>query len=96
MYLIEDKLCTFKTVTLTAHTSKTQAQALSSVKFWFVFYRKVKLFLLSYKQHIMISNLSLEIKRKLINNYIWSVALYGSETWTGGKNEERVVNAFET
>ena len=27
---------------------------------------------------------------------IWSVALYGSETWTLGKNEERVVNAFET
>ena len=27
---------------------------------------------------------------------MWSVALYGSETWTLGKNEERVVNAFET
>ena len=25
-----------------------------------------------------------------------SVALYGSGTWTLGKNEERVVNAFET
>jgi len=27
---------------------------------------------------------------------IWSIALYGSETWTLGKNEERVINAFET
>ena len=27
---------------------------------------------------------------------IWSVALYGSETRTVGKNEEGVVNAFET
>jgi hypothetical protein len=27
---------------------------------------------------------------------IWSVAFYGSETWTLGKNEERVINAFET
>jgi len=26
----------------------------------------------------------------------WSVALYGSETWTPGKNEERVINTFET
>jgi hypothetical protein len=32
--------------------------------------------------------------QKLIKSYIWSVALYGSETWTLGKNEERVVNAF--
>ena len=27
---------------------------------------------------------------------VWIVALYGSETWSVGKNEERVVNAFET
>jgi hypothetical protein len=27
---------------------------------------------------------------------IWSVAVCGSETWTVGKNEERVINAFET
>jgi hypothetical protein len=38
----------------------------------------------------------LEIKNKLIKSGIWSVALFGSETWTLGKNEERVVNAFET
>ena len=41
-------------------------------------------------------NLSLEIKKTLIKSCIWSVALYGSETWTLGKNEERVINAFET
>jgi hypothetical protein len=40
--------------------------------------------------------LSLEIKRTLIRSCIWSVALYGSETWTLGKNEERDINAFET
>jgi hypothetical protein len=36
------------------------------------------------------------MKNKLIKHCIWSVALYGSKTWTLGKNEERVVNAFET
>ena len=36
------------------------------------------------------------MKNKLINCSIWSVALYGSETWTVGKNEERAINAFET
>jgi len=29
------------------------------------------------------------------NTYIWSVALYGSETWTLRNNEERVIS-FET
>jgi len=36
------------------------------------------------------------MKKKLIKSCIWSVALYGSEAWTLGKIEERVVNAFET
>ena len=34
--------------------------------------------------------------QKRIKRCIWSVAIYGSETWTVGKNEERVVNAFKT
>jgi hypothetical protein len=39
----------------------------------------------------------LEIKRKKrIRSCIWSVALNGSEIWTLGKNEEKVVNALET
>jgi hypothetical protein len=33
---------------------------------------------------------------KLIKRCICSVALYGSETWNLGKNDERVVHAFET
>jgi len=48
------------------------------------------------KQVLCSNNLSLEIKKKLIKSCIWSVAVYGSETWTPGKNEERVINAFET
>jgi hypothetical protein len=40
----------------------------------------------------------LDIKKKLIKSCIWSVTLYGSETWNLGKKmkKERVVNAFET
>ena len=48
------------------------------------------------KQLLCSNNPSLEIKKKLIESCIWSVGLYGSETWTVEKNEERVVNAFET
>jgi len=36
------------------------------------------------------------MKKKLVRNCIWSVALYGSETWTLGKFEEKVINASET
>jgi L-lactate utilization protein LutC len=38
----------------------------------------------------------LEIKNKLTKSCIFNVAVCGSETWTIGKNEERVINAFET
>ena len=49
------------------------------------------------KKQLLCSNyLSLEIKRILIKGCIWSVALNGSATWTLEKNEERVVNAFES
>jgi len=36
------------------------------------------------------------MKKKLIKSCIWSVALYGSETGTQEKNEERFINAFES
>ena len=36
------------------------------------------------------------MKKKLIQSCICIVAVCGSETRTVGKNEERVVNAFET
>ena len=36
------------------------------------------------------------MKKKLIKSCIWSIALYGSETWTLGENGERFVNTFET
>jgi len=42
------------------------------------------------------NNLSLEIKKKPTKRCILSVAVCGSEAWTVGKNEQRVVNAFET
>jgi hypothetical protein len=35
------------------------------------------------------------MKKKLIKSCIWSVAVFGSETGTVGKNDERVVNVFE-
>jgi len=47
------------------------------------------------KQLLCSNNLRLKLKKKLIKSCIWSVALYGSETWTLGKNEERIINALK-
>jgi hypothetical protein len=58
--------------------------------------KEVKIAFNSKKQLLCSNNFSLEIKYKSIESCIWSVAAYGSETWSLGKNEERVVNAFET
>jgi len=48
------------------------------------------------KQLLCSNNLSLEMKKKLIKSCNWNVALCGSETWTVGKYEERIIDAFET
>ena len=48
------------------------------------------------KQPLCSNSFSLEMKKELINSCIWCVALYGSDMWTVGKNEERAINTFET
>jgi hypothetical protein len=35
-------------------------------------------------------------EKETLKSCIWNVAVYGTETWTIGKNEKRVINAFET
>ena len=47
------------------------------------------------KQLMCWNDLSLEMEKKFIKSFIWSVALYGLETWTLGENAERIINAFE-
>jgi len=34
------------------------------------------------KRALFTSTLDLELKKKLVKRYIWSVALYGAENWT--------------
>ena len=36
---------------------------------------------LNKKKALFTSTLDLELRRKLVNCYIWSIALYGAETW---------------
>jgi len=41
-------------------------------------------------------NIDKKVRKNLLKAYVWSVALYGSETWTIGKTEEKRLLAFET
>jgi hypothetical protein len=47
-----------------------------------------KILLLTSKHYI-------ELRKKLVRCYVWSIALYGSETWTLRKLEQRYLESFE-
>lgn len=48
------------------------------------------------KQRLLLtSKLDLEMKKKLVKCCIWSVALYGAETWTLRKKEQKYLESFE-
>ena len=38
------------------------------------------------KSDLMLGSLSLYLKKRTVKAFVWSVALYGSETWTQKKN----------
>jgi hypothetical protein len=40
-------------------------------------------------KNLFISKLSLNVRKKLVKCYIWSVALYGAETWTLRKVDQK-------
>ena len=40
-------------------------------------------------------DLSIKIRKRLVNRYIWSTLLYGAETWTISKNMMDRIRAFE-
>ena len=51
--------------------------------------REAKVMFNNKEQLLCLNNLSLEMKKTLIKSCIWSVALYGSETWTLRKKMKR-------
>ena len=41
------------------------------------------------------SKMNLNLRKKLVNCYIWNIALYGAETWTLCKVDQRYPESFE-
>jgi hypothetical protein len=47
------------------------------------------------KKTFFTSKLNLNLRKKLVKCYIWSVALYGAETWTLWKVDQESLESFE-
>jgi len=50
---------------------------------------------LSKKKTVFTSKLNLNLRKKLIKCYIWSMALYGAETWTLRAADQKYMESFE-
>jgi hypothetical protein len=48
------------------------------------------------KKTLFTSKLDLNLEKKLVKSYIWSIALYGAETWTLRKVDQKYLESFET
>ena len=49
----------------------------------------------SKKRTLFSSTLDLELRKKLVKCYIWSIALYGGETWTLRAVDQKHLESFE-
>jgi hypothetical protein len=47
------------------------------------------------KRTLFTSTLNLELSRKLVKCYVWSIALYGGETWTLRALDQKHLESFE-
>ena len=47
------------------------------------------------KKTLFTSKLDLHLRKKLVKCYIWSMALYGAETWTLRAVDQKYLESFE-
>jgi len=47
------------------------------------------------KRALFTGRLNLKLRKKLVKYYIWSIALYGAETWTLRAVEQKHLESFE-
>ena len=47
------------------------------------------------KKNLSTSTLDLELRKKLVKCYIWSIALYGAENWTLRAADQKHLESFE-
>jgi hypothetical protein len=49
----------------------------------------------SWKKNLFTSKLDLNLRKKLVKCYFWSIALYGAETWTLRKIDQKYLESFK-
>jgi hypothetical protein len=49
----------------------------------------------SKKKTLFTNKLNLELRKELVKCYIWSIALYGAETWTFRKLDQKDLESFQ-
>jgi hypothetical protein len=49
----------------------------------------------AFNKKTLTSKLDLNLRKKLVKCYIWSIALYGAETWTLWKANQKYLEGFE-
>ena len=47
------------------------------------------------KRNLLTSNINLSVRKSFLKAFVWSVALYGSETWTINSLDRKRLEAFE-
>ena len=47
------------------------------------------------KNTLFTSKLDLNLRKKLVKCYVWSMALYGAETWTLRAADQKYLESFE-
>jgi hypothetical protein len=47
------------------------------------------------KKTVSMSKLDINLRKKLVKCYIWSIALYGAKTWTLRKVDQKYLESFE-
>ena len=47
------------------------------------------------KKNLLTSKLDLNLRKKLVKCYVWSMALYGAETWTLRATDQKRLESFE-
>jgi len=47
------------------------------------------------KKRLLTSNMNLDLKKKIVKCTMWSIVLYGAETWTMTQTDKERLEAFE-
>jgi hypothetical protein len=47
------------------------------------------------KKNLFTSTLDLNLRKKLVKCYIWTITLYGAETWTLRATDQKYLESFE-